>query len=263
MIDEQNILKLSIKDFFSVKMLKYSLLPFILTIVLMYILFFYIAGLGIESLSSMDLHTTQTTMQNGIIHTETTNVKLDGSSFVDYIVNFVATSAIVSWLVSFSLYAIGGLVTLYLSIFIAIIIIGFLTPYVLKEIQKRHYNDVEMIGYSNVALALIQILKWLIIMIILFFLLIPLYFIPFVNIIAFNLPLYYFFHKVITYDISSCIVTKEENQLIKFNSANNIRLKTLALYLISLIPFAIFFGAVFYVIYLGHTYFVEVKKIRS
>ncbi len=263
MIDEQNILRLSIKDFFSAKMLKYSLLPFILTIIVMYLLFFYIAGVSLESLGSMDIHTTQTTIQNGIPHTEITDTKIEGGGIIDYIVNFVATSALVSWLISFSLYAIGGFITLYLSIIVAVIIIGFLTPYVLKEIQRRHYNDVEMIGYSNIFLGLLQVFKWLFVMILLFFLFIPLYFIPIVNIIALNLPLYYFFHKMITYDIASNIVSYEENRLIKFNSANNIRFKTLALYLISLIPFAIFFGAVFYVIYLGHTYFVEVKKIRS
>ena len=263
MSDEQTILKLSIKDFLSAKMLKFSLLPFIITMVLMYSLFFSIAGFSMESLGSMDVHTTQTTIQNGVPHTETTDARLEGSAIIDYIVNFVATSAIISWLLSFSLYAIGGLITLYLSIIIAIVIIGFLTPYILKEVQKRHYQDVEMVGHSNIILALIQVMKWLFVMLILFFLLIPLYFIPILGIIALNLPLYYFFHKMITYDVSSNIVSKEENRLIMYNNANNIRLKTLALYLISLIPFAIFFGAVFYVIYLGHTYFIEVKKIRS
>ena len=263
MIKEQNILKLSIKDFFTAKMLKYSLLPFILTIIIMYLLFFYIAGVTLESLGSMDVQTTQTTMQNGIPHTETTDTTVEGFGIVEYIMNFVATSAIVSWLVSFSLYAIGGFITLYLSIIVAVVIIGFLTPFVLKEIQRRHYKDIEMVGHSNIIMGLIQVIKWLFVMLLLFFLFIPLYFIPIVNIIALNLPLYYFFHKMITFDISSNIVSYEENRLIKFNSANKIRLKTLALYLVSLIPFAIFFGAVFYVIYLGHTYFIEVKKIRS
>lgn len=263
MNDEQNILNLSIKDFLSTKMLKYSLLPFILTMVVMYILFFSIAGIGLESLGSMDIHTTQTTIQNGIPHTETTDAKLEGTAIIDYIVNFVTTSAIASWLLSFSIYAIGGFIMLYLSIIIAVIIIGFLTPYVLKEIQIRHYPDIEMIGHSNIILALLQVIKWLFVMVVLFFLLIPLYFIPLIQIIALNLPLYYFFHKMITYDIASNIVTKEENYQIKFKNTNKIRVKTLSLYLISLIPFAIFFGAVFYVIYLGHTYFVEVKKIRQ
>ncbi|NPA59992.1 MAG: hypothetical protein GXO30_05965, partial [Epsilonproteobacteria bacterium] len=103
---------------------------------------------------------------------------------------------------------------------------------------------------------------WSLIMIVLFIVLIPLYFIPVVNILAFNLPLYYFFHKMITFDISSNISTKEEFKKIKYFNANSIRLKTLMLYLISLVPFAIFFTAIFYVIYLGNTYFIEVRKLR-
>jgi hypothetical protein len=68
---------------------------------------------------------------------------------------------------------------------------------------------------------------------------------------------------MLTFDVSSNISTKEEDKQISFFSANSLRIKTLALYLLSLVPFAIFFGAVFYVIYLGHTYFTEVKKIRE
>ena len=119
-----------------------------------------------------------------------------------------------------------------------------------------------MIGYSNIATALLAVLKWALIMLLLFFLFIPLYFIPLINIIAFNFPLYYFFHKMMTFDVASTICTKEEDAVIKFRNANELRLKTLGLYLISLIPFAVFFGAVFYVIYLGNTYFVETRKLR-
>jgi len=68
---------------------------------------------------------------------------------------------------------------------------------------------------------------------------------------------------MLTFDISSNICTKEENKKIKYFSSNKIRFKTLALYIVSLIPFAIFFGAIFYVIYLGHTYFLELRKLRK
>ena len=96
-----------------------------------------------------------------------------------------------------------------------------------------------------------------------FIVFVPLYFIPLVNIVVFNFPLYYFFHKMITYDVSSTICTKDEAMKIKFFHATTLRLKTLALYLISLIPFVIFFAAVFFVIYLGHSYFLETKKLRA
>ena len=66
-----------------------------------------------------------------------------------------------------------------------------------------------------------------------------------------------------TFDIASTITTKEEDKNIRFRISNELRLKTLGLYLVSLIPFAVFFGAVFYVIYLGNTYFLETRKLRN
>jgi len=56
---------------------------------------------------------------------------------------------------------------------------------------------------------------------------------------------------------------REEAKQIKYFNATTLRLKTLGLYLISLIPFVIFFAPVFYVIYLGHSYFLEVRKMRA
>ncbi len=256
---EVQLFSLSLRDFFTFKMLKYSLLPFIISIVIMYILFFVIAGIGLDQLGSMDVSTTQTTIENGIPHTETLQAKLEGMA----IIKFFAQYAITSWIATFLVYAIGGFLTLYVSIFLAIIVVGFLTPSILKELQKRHFNDVEMIGHSNILSSLFLLLKWSFIMLLLFIILIPFYFIPLLNIVAFNLPLYYFFHKMLTFDISSNICTEEESKQIKYFNKTSLRAKTLVLYLISLIPFAIFFGAVFYVIYLGNTYFIHTKELRN
>jgi hypothetical protein len=255
----ENLLYKSIQDFLTPKMLKYSVMPFIITIVVMYILFFVLAGMGMEQLGTLDVQTTETTIHNGIPHTEDISAQIQGSAIAQFLMSY----AITSWIVSFLVYAIGGFLVLYLSIFVALLVIGFLTPPVLRELQRRHYQDVEMIGYSNLVAGILNIIKWGFIMLLLFFLLLPLYFIPLVNIVALNFPLYYFFHKIMTYDIASNICTAEEDKKIKYFNANAIRMKTLVLYLISLIPFAIFFGAIFYVIYLGHTYFIEVRKIRS
>ena len=258
-MNEKNILLLSVKDFLTPKMLKYSILPFIITMVVMYVLFFVVAGIGLDQLGTMDIQSTQTTMENGIPHTDSFSAQLQGSAIIQFLMSYTITS----WIASFLVYAIGGFFVLYASIFIAVIILGFLTPMILKELQKRHYKDIEMIGFSNLFESIFLMFKWVLVMILLFFLLIPLYFIPLVNIIAFNLPLYYFFHKMINYDISSNICSRDEEKQIRFFNKNMLRVKTLLLYLISLIPFAIFFGAVFYVIYLGHTYFNEVKKLRG
>ena len=259
MNSESSILSLSIKDLFSAKMMKYSILPFVFSMIIMYVLFFVIAGIGLDQLGTMDIQSTQTTIENGIPHTESFAATLEGTA----IIKFLMSSALTSWIASFLVYTIGTFLTLYFSIFIALLVIGFLTPLILKEIQKRHYSDVEMIGYSNLFEALFLVVKWVAIMLILFIVLVPLYFIPLVNVIAFNFPLYYFFHKMMTYDVSSTICTKEEAMKIKFFHATTLRLKTLGLYLLSLIPFVIFFASVFYVIYLGHSYFQETRRLRQ
>jgi len=259
MDNETNILKLSIKDLMTKKMLAYSIMPFIISMIVLYILFFIVAGLGIDQLTTMDIQSSQTTIQNGIPHTDSFAATLEGTA----IIRFLMSSAVTSWIASFLVYTIGGFLTLYASIFVALIVMGFLTHNILREIHFRHYQDVAMIGYSNTIESIFFTLKWIAIMLILFLVFIPLYFIPVVNIIAFNFPLYYFFHKMITYDVSSNICTKEEAMKIKFFYGSTLRLKTLGLYLLSLIPFVIFFASVFYVIYLGHSYFLEVRKMRE
>ncbi|MDD2790413.1 MAG: EI24 domain-containing protein [Sulfurimonas sp.] len=259
MDSEVNTLKRSIEDLFTAKMLKYSLLPFIFSILLMYTLFFMLAGAGLEQLGSMHVESSQTSIQNGIPHTESVSADLEQNA----IVKFLLSHAITSWIATFFVYAIGGVITLYLSIFVALIIIGLMTPFVLRELQRRHYNDVLMIGHSNFIEGIFLALKWLFVMLLLFIVFIPLYFIPLINIIAINLPLYYFFHKMMHYDIASNISTKEETQRIKKSYAGTLRLKTLALYLLSLIPFVVFFASIFYVIYLGHGYFLETRKMRA
>lgn len=259
MNSENSTLSLSLRDLFTGKMIKYSLLPFILSMIVLYFIFFVVAGIGLDVLGSMDVQTTSTSMQNGVPHTDSFSATLEGTALIQWLMSH----AITSWIATFLVYTIGSFLTLYFSIFVALIIVGFLTPTILRELQQRHYEDVEMIGHSNIVESLFLMLKWLFIMVMMFIVFIPLYFIPLVNIIAFNLPLYYFFHKVMTYDVSSTICTKDEAMKIKFFHATTLRLKTLGLYLISLIPFVVFFASVFYIIYLGHAYFLETRKMRE
>ncbi|DAB31206.1 MAG TPA: hypothetical protein CFH84_00025 [Sulfurimonas sp. UBA12504] len=258
-MNEVTILKRSIQDLFTAKMLKYSLLPFILSILLLYTLFFILASAGAEELGRFHVQSSQMSVQNGVTHTENFSAEFQESA----IITFLLSHAITSWIATFFIYAIGGIITLYLSIFVALIIIGFMTQYVLRELQNKHYSDVHMSGHSNFLEGILFAFKWLFVMLLLFIVLFPLYFIPFVNIIAINFPLYYFFHKIMHYDITSNICIKEETQVIKSKYAGTLRLKSLMLYLLSLIPFVIFFASIFYIIYLGHGYFLEVKKMRA
>jgi len=171
MDNENSILSLSLKDLFTSRMLQYSLLPFVLSMIVLYTLFFVVAGIGLDQLTgTVDIQTAQTTIENGVPHTESFSATLENTPFIQFLMG----SALTSWIASFLVYTIGSFLTLYASIFVAMIILGFLTHMILKEIQIRHYQDVEMIGYSNTLEGIFLTIKWIAVMLVLFLVFIPL-----------------------------------------------------------------------------------------
>lgn len=252
----------SFKDLFTARMLKYAIIPFVVIAVVSYLAFFAVAGAGLEHLSHLDIHQSATTVIDGIPHTEQKDIVIADDASGGFIQKLIAWAA-TSWILSSMLYLIGGFVVLYLSLFFAIFIIGFLTPYIVKDLHAMHYQDVALIGFGDISESIILTVKWAAVMIGLFILFIPLYFIPVVNIVALNFPLYYFFHKMINYDVASSIVSKEEFFIIQGNKANQLRLKTLYLYLLSLIPYAVLFITIYFVIYYAHSYFRYAMELRA
>lgn len=258
---KQNLLLQSFRDFFTPPVLKLAFLPFVITMVILYGLFFIAADIGLDQLQQSTLYVeqSQTLTQDGTTRTDELTAVLEGSEILSFLLKYSLTS----WLLSFLIYTVGSFFILLLSIVIALAVIGFLTPPILKVIQQRHYNDVEMVGYGHMGSIAWHFLKSFGIMVALFFLLLPFYFVPVLGIVALNLPFYYFFHKLMVFDIASTVCSKEEFHRIMFFKGNHIRLKTLLLYLISLIPFAVLFSTAFFVIYLGHTFFAETRNMRT
>ena len=256
-----NIFITSIKDFFSLKMMKFSIAPFFIAVLLVYTIVFYFAHLTIKDLRHASLHVehSQTTIVAGLESVDTTGLDFQGSS----IMSFLMSHAFTSWIVAFLVYTMGSMLALIVTIFISLTAITFLTPFILKNIHNKHYPDIEMKGYDNIFWSILKIFRWFIIMLGMFLLFIPFYFIPILNVIMFNLPMYYFFHKILTYDVASNICTKNEYKKIMFFAGTEVRIKTFVLYLFSLIPFAILFTGVFYIILMGHTYFRETKELRE
>ncbi|MEA2019518.1 MAG: EI24 domain-containing protein [Campylobacterota bacterium] len=248
------LLQLSIKDYFTKDMLKLIIYPLLGSLIVMFILFFTIADMGLSSLeeTQIEIQTHQTLIENGQINEETTTQTYTGNSILDFLLRYTITS----WIVSFLVYTIGLFAVGYLSIFISLIIVGFLTPKILSIIHKRHYKELKLeYGYDTILNTIFTLFKTTLIMILLFIVLIPLYFIPIVNIFAINLPFYYFFHKILNYDVSANLMTKNKFQQLYYFNRTSIRAKTIFLYTISLIPFVAFFIAIFYIIFIGHSYF--------
>lgn len=257
---EKNLIFLSFKDFFTPSMLKLALMPFVITFLVTYMLFFMAADAGIDAMkeSSVHIQSSQTTVVNGVPHTESVNEVYQGGNEV---MAFLMKHAITAWIVSAVIYVVGTVAALYFSIFIAIIIIGFLTPWILPFVHKRHYAHLPYTGFGNPFSALWKFAVTALLTLLFFIIMAPLYFIPLLGQILFFVPFYYFFHKLLTYDVASTIMTKSEYKKIMFFNGGTIRLKTAGLYLLSLIPFVALFFVVYFVIYIGHSYFHELEKL--
>ncbi len=256
-MNEIEVIFRSIRDFFTAKMIKIALIPLFVTMLILYALFFMVADFSISSLQEISVAS-----QNG------QEIVIDENApfymvWFTYLIVFLFKYSITSWLAGFLFYSVGTVFVFQLSMILTIVVIGFLTPMILAILHKRYYSHLELQGYGTILGSVFVLLKTLFIMMVLFVVLIPIYFIPILNMIALAFPIYYFFHKLLNFDVSSTILSKEEYQFIYKSESMAFRLRTLFLYFISMIPFITLFTAVFYVIYLGHSYFIELDKLKK
>ena len=256
-----NLLILSLQDYFTKPMLGMILYPLLGSVIVLYMSFFTIADMGLSSLQNtqIQIEQHQTSIDNGVVNESGTKESYTGSSIVDYLLQYTITS----WIVSFLVYTIGLFAIGYLSIFISLLIMGLLTPKILSMIHRKYYPTIIVNGYGTLTGGIFKLIKSAFIMIILFVALIPFYFIPLINIFAINLPFYYFFHKMLHYDVGSTLMQQEDFKKLYYMETSSMRMKTVFLYTVSLIPFVAFFISVFYIIYLGHTYFRLMQDTRT
>jgi len=252
-------LQISIKDYFSKDIIKLILFPLFGSLIVLYFLFFSFASGELDNLeqTTIKIQTHQTMVENGQIVEESTNQTYTGSGILDFLLSYSITSSIVSFFVyTLGLFAIG-----YLSIFISLIIIGFLSPRILSIIHKKHYPNLQLEeGFDTTFTGISKLIKTFLMMCLLIIILTPLYFIPFINIIAINLPFYYFFHKMLNYDVGANLMGIERFKRVYYINKSSLRARTLLLYIISLIPFIAFFIATFYIIFIGHSYYDMLEK---
>lgn len=262
MMDEVRLLTGSLKDFLTKPMLRLALLPFFIVGGLSIFGFFLLADMSLERFGDTALHIRTSDVRvddTGALHTEEINATYRGSGILAYLISNPLSSGVVSFLV----YTVGGLAAAMLSIYTALAVIGFLTPRILRRLRQKHYPDLELKGYGNPLLSLWLLVKSTLAAMRIFFLLIPLYFIPGLNLIAFNLPFYYLFHTLLTGEIAAEIMTRREALVIAAENKNRLRLRTLLLYGLSLVPFMWLIIPVFYVVYLGNGYLKSLEALRK
>lgn len=276
-----NLFTRSLKDFFTPYFLSLALMPLILTLIILFSLLSY----GMQSLDntmkSVHIEKTTNSYENasGSRSESSFDISFDdnnaSSSLLDInpmaLFESLQSSEVLAsmleyswirWIIEKVVFLVAGYFILILAVIIAVTIVGFFTPLVVKKLKSRHYPPFEIKGHGSLLYVIFYALKSLAVMILLYFLLIPLYFIPLVNIVAFNLPAYYFFHKMLVFDVGSTINTKSEYLRIKATVGNQIRLRTLLMYLLTLIPFVGIFLPLFFVIYLSHIFMSESVELR-
>ena len=133
-MNEFSLIFRSINDFFSKPMLKIAFIPLLVVLILMYVLFFTAADFGFAS-----LHETMAQAQNGDEIIISDNAPFYFVWFT-YLIIFLFKYSITSWIVGFLFYTIGSIFILMFSLFLTLIIVGFLTPMILRVLHKKGFK---------------------------------------------------------------------------------------------------------------------------
>jgi ABC-type sugar transport system permease subunit len=228
----KDVIKKSLNDFFSAKFLTLSIAP---------ILIVFSVVFGVYFVTDFDF------VSLCIIN--------NSSSWFHWIVSIPG----VSWLINAFLYILIWGLLIVVSVALSVIVVGFFTPKIVKEVQKKHYLDIKLSDEFTLVKTLPYYIKILFIFITLLILTMPLAILPGINLTILYLPFYYLFHNFLILDVGSNIVNpKEFKEIIKTNKAL-FRSTTLTLYLISLIPFSGILLQVFFVIVTAHEFFMKKK----
>ncbi len=227
-----DILSLSFRDFFTKKIILWSFLPLIALLIIFFTIFFIGGGTILEEI--------KTGLTTGNYET------IEQYKVLSWFLHL----SIVHWLGIGLFYLLGSFIVIIISLIIALMIAGFLTPIITAEIDARHYQlniTPKADFYSVIKLMTTVLLKF----IGLFLLCLPL--MPFIGFIVIHIPLFYLFYKFFLIDIYSNTVSKDEFFIkIKQGGDSQFIFTCFIFYLLCLIPLAGLFLQLFFVIYLTH-----------
>lgn len=282
MMKKKSLFTLSLKDFFTPYFLGLALLPLIITLSILFVSLSFAMQTLNEKMNSVRIEkTTQTYTSPTQSQTESSvNITFDDNQSTTaslFDINPIAlfesiqSSQVLAsmlqneylrWIIEKIIFLVASYFILILAVIIAVIIVGFFTPLVVKKLKSRHYPPFEIKGHGSFLYVIWYAVKSFFIMLLLYLVLIPFYFIPVLNIIAFNLPAFYFFHKMLIFDVGSTLNTKEEYMRIKATVGNQILLRTFLMYLLTMVPFVGVFFPLLFVIYLSHIFMNETIELR-
>ncbi len=253
--NEGAIFAKALSDFFTTKFLALSTAPFLITAIVAFIFLYYLSGeffdmLNIAAQASQNPDIAQSQNELAQFAKEYPLMATIMGSFL-----FKAVAGTL-------FYVVGGGFAVLASVILAVVIVGFFTPYVVAEVQRRHYPDIERKATVTIGEYVLFMLKQFALFMLFFLVSLPFYFVPLVNIVAMNAPFYFLFHRLLTRDVAGEIFDKEEMKIVFKEAKWRIATTTLILYLLSLIPAVGILGQVFFVIVLAHQFFQEAARLR-
>ncbi len=149
------------------------------------------------------------------------------------------------------------------SIFGGLMALSVLTPWITGTIHRRHYSWVELKSFGNPITSLAYTIFVIVAMAIVIVLTLPIYFIPVIGFLAFNLMAYVLFEKLLVRDVASTMMSRDEYARIR--DANRFALHGISFvcYCLSLIPILGLFLQVLFVCILAHFFFGAVCEVRA
>ncbi|WP_457597431.1 EI24 domain-containing protein [Hydrogenimonas sp.] len=254
--NESALFAKALSDFFTTKFLVLSTAPFVITMILAFFLLFQVSGEFFDMLAAAAQAAQNPDAAQG------------AGELAQFAKEYPIVSAILGSFVFKAVagtlfYIVGGGVAVLVSVILAVVIVGFFTPMIVSEVQKRHYPDIERKAtvplWDYILFVLGQFLLFLLFLVVS----LPFWFVPILGIVAMNFPFYFLFHKLLTRDVAGEIFDKEEMKEVFRRAKWRIATTTLILYLLSLIPGVGILGQVFFVIVLSHQFFQEAARLRG
>jgi hypothetical protein len=223
------------KDFFTSKFLFLSLAPFIVPIVVLGGFFIY---------GSTEFFTL---LQQGSVNGDYSFIDEANYPVFSYLLSF----AVFHWLIMTLFVVLGTFGVVLLSLVIAVITVGFLTPYIVDSVRKDSYPHVAKAKTEGFLSSLWTMFKIFMKFVLLFLCTLPFLLLPFVNFFIFQLPFFYLFYRLMMFDLVSSGVSRDAEHIIKENKLYLFVVMGLFFFL-SLIPMFGLLLQVFFVVYLSH-----------
>lgn len=177
------------------------------------------------------------------------------------LVTKILTYAITKWIIGALFYVAGTFLVLMLSVFTALLVAGFLTPIVTKDINLKYYNierSSEVSFLRVTKLMGFDLLKFIGILL----LCLPFLFVPLVNLFVINIPFFYLYYKFILVDVASNALNASQFEYTyKKGGGYSFIFACLGFYILCLVPLVGLLLQLFFVIYLTHILYIKEQKL--